>query len=225
MRQSVGAWLLGIGEAHAYVASVTQQALESRQVKWGTDNEYLPDACLHEYAHGVIYHGLVIDGHELFADALGDRIEPCAGPSSQYDTFHCLCSFFGYVFCKNKEIPLECKIFPADLCPGLPLCGHVGCMRAVDRSRALLFLLLFRRRECPLRLFSHPASQRGGTASVRPPRNPPCSCPQSCLPWCSAVRWPVQRAAMPCAMRCDGRCSALRFPPHCRDGWRWVHFG
>ena len=33
LRQSVGAWLLGIGEAHAYVASVTQQALESRQVK------------------------------------------------------------------------------------------------------------------------------------------------------------------------------------------------
>ena len=66
---------------------------------------------------------------------------------------------------------------------------------------------------------------KGGTASVRPPRSPPCFCPQFCLPWCSAVRWPVQRAAMPCAMRCDGRCSALRFPPHCRDGWRWVHFG
>ncbi len=78
--------------------------------------------------------------------------------------------------------------------------------------------------ECPFRLFF--IQLRKVRHRVRPssPRSP-CSCPQSCLLWCSAVRWPVQRAAMPYAVHCDGRCSALRFPPHYGDGWRWVYFG
>ena len=43
----------------------------------------------HQRTDGVINHRLVIDGQQLFANTLGNRVKPRAGPSSEYYSFHC----------------------------------------------------------------------------------------------------------------------------------------
>ena len=95
LRQPVGRWLLSIGEVHAVVAAVAQQALEAGQVEWRGDDENVADARQHEHANGIINHGLVVDRHKLLADALRDGIEPGAGAAGQNNSFHCI-SFLYY---------------------------------------------------------------------------------------------------------------------------------
>ena len=73
--QSVGRWLFGISEMHSVITAVAQQTLESRQVERCGDYKDVADAGKHQHTDGIIYHRLVVDGHELLADAFGDWIQ------------------------------------------------------------------------------------------------------------------------------------------------------
>ena len=44
--------------------------------------------CQHQRTDGVIHHRLVIDGQQLFAYTLGNRVKPRAGASGEYYSFH-----------------------------------------------------------------------------------------------------------------------------------------
>ena len=90
LRESVRRRLLRVFEAHAVVGAVAQQAPEAGQVLGRADDEDLPDARQHQHADGIIHHGLVVDGQQLLADALRDRIEAGAGASGEDDSFHIL---------------------------------------------------------------------------------------------------------------------------------------
>ena len=78
LRQTVGTGLLGILETHAVVGAVAQEALEPRQVVGGADDEDVADAGQHQRGDRIIDHGLVIDGEQLLAHALGDGVKACA---------------------------------------------------------------------------------------------------------------------------------------------------
>ena len=88
LRQSVGRGLLGIGEPHAVIRTVAQQAAERRQVGWCRDDEYVPDAGEHQRRQRVIDHRFVVDREQLFADPLGYRIEARSRASRQDNAFH-----------------------------------------------------------------------------------------------------------------------------------------
>ena len=49
LSKAVRGWLLGVTEIDAEIASVPKQALESRQVIRGRDDEDVPDAGQHEH--------------------------------------------------------------------------------------------------------------------------------------------------------------------------------
>ena len=86
--QTVGGGLLRILEVDAVVAAVTQQALETGKVLRSGDEQNVADARQHQHGDGIINHRLVIDGQQLFAHALGDRIQPGAGAPGENDSFH-----------------------------------------------------------------------------------------------------------------------------------------
>ena len=73
--QTVRTWLLCIFEMHAIVASVTKQSLESWEVEWGRDNQYVTDTSQHQHADRVVHHRFVIYRHQLLTDSFGDRVE------------------------------------------------------------------------------------------------------------------------------------------------------
>lgn len=55
--------------------------VKPRRSYGSANDEYLTYASEHEHADGIVHHLLVVDGHELLADALGDGVKPCAGAS------------------------------------------------------------------------------------------------------------------------------------------------
>src|SRR6185369_8906315 len=79
LRQSVGRWLLGIGQEYAVIAAVSQQLAELRQVARRRNDENLADASKHQHAERVVDHRLVEDRQQLLRYGDGDRVEPCAG--------------------------------------------------------------------------------------------------------------------------------------------------
>ena len=83
--QAFGPGLLHIVEAAAPLASIVQQGpVEGQMLRRGNEAD-IPDARHHERGQRVVDHGLVVDGHELFAHAQGQRIEPRPGPAGQDD--------------------------------------------------------------------------------------------------------------------------------------------
>ena len=53
--------------------------------------------CQHQRTDGVIHHRLVIDGQQLFANTLGNRVKPRAGASGEYYSFHCYIVLYYYL--------------------------------------------------------------------------------------------------------------------------------
>ena len=68
--------------------SIAKQSLEGPRILRGGDDEDFPNTRLNERGERVINHRLVINGHELLRDALGNRVEPRAGTAGQDDAFH-----------------------------------------------------------------------------------------------------------------------------------------
>ncbi len=63
--ESIGGWLLCVGEVYAVVGAISEEALETWEVLWGGDYEDIPYSGKHECGDGVIYHRLVEDWKEL----------------------------------------------------------------------------------------------------------------------------------------------------------------
>ena len=78
LSQTIGTGLLGIGKAYTYVTAITQQPLESRQIKGCTDNQNISDTRLHEDAHRIVNHRFVVDGHQLLAYAFRNGVKSCS---------------------------------------------------------------------------------------------------------------------------------------------------
>ena len=72
--ESIGRGLFGILKMHAIVGAIPEESFESGEVKGRRNDENLPNSREHEHRDGIIDHGLIIDRHELLADALGDGI-------------------------------------------------------------------------------------------------------------------------------------------------------
>ena len=75
---AVGAWLYDIGEADTELAAVAKELLKARLVAGGGNDTYVPDARQQKHGQRVVDHGLVVDGHQLFADTTCDGGKACA---------------------------------------------------------------------------------------------------------------------------------------------------
>ena len=84
--QPLGFGLHGIGQGHAPFAAVAQKSLKGCRVMGRSDDQDVANARQHQGRQRIIDHRLVIDRHQLFRDAFGQRIESCAGPAGQYNS-------------------------------------------------------------------------------------------------------------------------------------------
>jgi hypothetical protein len=75
LRETVGAGLLGVGEADAELRAVAEEAAEEREIGGRRDDEDFLNAGEHQHGQWVINHRLVVDRHELFRDRDGEGKE------------------------------------------------------------------------------------------------------------------------------------------------------
>ena len=87
LRQAVRAWLDGIPDVHAPLRSIAQQFREARGVVRGADQQHIADSAEHECTQGVVHHGLVVHGQQLFAESQSGGVQARAGASGKNDTF------------------------------------------------------------------------------------------------------------------------------------------
>ena len=88
LREAFRLRLNGVLDRHAQLAAVTEQRLELVAVLGRRDDEHLANARRDERRQRVVDHGLVVDGHELLRDALGDGPQPRAGAAGENDAAH-----------------------------------------------------------------------------------------------------------------------------------------
>ena len=88
LREAVGAGLDGVGQVHAVVRPVAQEALEVREVGGGRDDQDVADAGHHEDGQRVVDHRLVVDRQQLLAGDGGERVQAGAGPAGEDDALH-----------------------------------------------------------------------------------------------------------------------------------------
>ncbi len=86
--EPLGRGLHRVVDREADRTAITQQPAEAVLVVGRRDDQDLPNPCQHERGQGVVDHRLVVDGHQLLADRLGERVEAGAGASSENDAFH-----------------------------------------------------------------------------------------------------------------------------------------
>ena len=92
LREAVGRRLAAYSRRMPSSRAVAEQRPELGLVLRRRDDEDLADAGHHERRQRVIDHRLVVDGHELLRDALGDRPKPRAGAAGEDDAAHVLAS-------------------------------------------------------------------------------------------------------------------------------------
>jgi len=83
-----GLVLDGVGDAHAELAAVTEQAVERRGIVRRGDHQNVGDACQHEGRQRVVDHRLVVDGDQLLRCPQRNRVETGARAARQDDAFH-----------------------------------------------------------------------------------------------------------------------------------------
>ena len=67
---------------------IAEEPLELRRVVRGGDDQDVSDPGQHQRAEGVVDHRLVVDGHQLLADAHGDGVQPGPAATGQDDSAH-----------------------------------------------------------------------------------------------------------------------------------------
>src|SRR5699024_7185372 len=73
--QSIGIGLYGILEINAPVVAITQQPFKVGLLLRGGDDKYFPDPGQHQYRQGVVNHGFIVYGSQLFRNAFGYGVE------------------------------------------------------------------------------------------------------------------------------------------------------
>src|SRR5476651_1522500 len=76
--ETFGLGLDRIGQSDTELGTVAQQLLETRQILWSRNNQYVPDSGEHQRGKGVVDHRLVIDRQQLLRHGLRHRIQPRA---------------------------------------------------------------------------------------------------------------------------------------------------
>lgn len=87
LRQTVRMRLHRVGQPDAELASVAEQALETRRVLRRGDDEDVADAREHERRERVVDHGLVVHGKQLLGRDPRERVQPCAGAPARMMPF------------------------------------------------------------------------------------------------------------------------------------------
>ena len=64
-------------KVYAMVRTISKKSLESGEVIRCGDDENLTNTREHQHADRVIHHGVVINRHELLADAFRDGVQAC----------------------------------------------------------------------------------------------------------------------------------------------------
>ena len=82
-----------VRQRKAQVPAVAEQPLDERRVARRADDQDLADAGQHEDAERVVDDRLVVDGQELLADRLRERIEPGAAAAGEKNALHELLRF------------------------------------------------------------------------------------------------------------------------------------
>ena len=72
----------------AELRAVAEQPLELLGVVRRGDDQDVADAGQHQRRQRVVDHRLVVDRHQLLADAQGDRVQPGAGAAGKDDSAH-----------------------------------------------------------------------------------------------------------------------------------------
>ena len=88
LRKSVGTGLHFVTQIEAHRGTVTEEALEIRQVRRSRNNQDVTDTRQHKRRQRIINHRLVVNGQELFTRDHGQRVQARAGASGEYDSFH-----------------------------------------------------------------------------------------------------------------------------------------
>ena len=79
LSKSVRTWLYCIGEMDTELMSVTKKFLKTRSILRSRDDQDIADSCVHQYRHGIVDHGFIIDWQKLFGCYHCKRIKACAG--------------------------------------------------------------------------------------------------------------------------------------------------
>ena len=85
LRQTFGARLHRVADLHAPGRTVPEQPLKRGLIVGGGDHQNLTNPRQHQRAEGVIDHRLVVDGQQLFAHRLGDRMQPRSRTAGEND--------------------------------------------------------------------------------------------------------------------------------------------
>ena len=86
--ESVGLVLYDVGDLHAQLRPVAEQAEERVLIVGGRDEKNFTKATEHQSTKWIKNHGLVVDGQQLFGHRSGDGMQARTGAASQNDSLH-----------------------------------------------------------------------------------------------------------------------------------------
>ena len=86
--QAVRTGLHGIADGNAEIAAVAEQAFERGVVFRRGNDQNIADSCQHQYGQGIVNHGLVVHGQQLFGYPARDGVEASAAAAGKDNAFH-----------------------------------------------------------------------------------------------------------------------------------------
>ena len=93
--QAIRGGLHRVLQVQSKLAAVPQQRLKARGIRGGGNNQDILNPRQHQRGQGVVNHGLVIHGQQLFAGYHGQRVQPGTRAAGQNNSLHGNTSFLG----------------------------------------------------------------------------------------------------------------------------------
>ena len=81
--QSIGTRLHSIGYGDSPLIAISQKCLETFLILRRRNDQNILYTRQQQCAQGIIYHGFIINWHELLAHHLGERVQACSRTSGQ----------------------------------------------------------------------------------------------------------------------------------------------
>ena len=119
LSQPIRRGLNRVGQMQAELAAVPQQLFKPGGVLGGGNNQNIPDTGAHQRGHGIINHGLVVNGQKLLRGDAGQGIQARAGASREDNTFHNHLSlgFLRRCAAENRQDGARLRIYCTSLYP------------------------------------------------------------------------------------------------------------